>query len=61
MTAKIVLAESDQQIDDCYPVMSELRPQIRVAEFLERIKRQATLIKRMIISSHHLFIDLSKS
>lgn len=42
MTPNIFLAETDQQILDCYPVMSELRPHIRADEFVERIKRQAT-------------------
>lgn len=42
MTHNIFLAETDQQISGCYPVMSELRPHIREDEFVERVKRQAT-------------------
>jgi GNAT superfamily N-acetyltransferase len=40
MTNKIFLAESDDEIQDCYDVMSELRPHIQRDEFLSRIRRQ---------------------
>jgi GNAT superfamily N-acetyltransferase len=43
MTKRIGVAESDAQIDACYPVMSELRPQITRADFLPFVRRlQAT-------------------
>ena len=41
MKQNIFLAETDQQIQDCYPVMSELRPHIDKDEFVERVRRQA--------------------
>jgi GNAT superfamily N-acetyltransferase len=43
MTKRIGVAETDALIDACYPVMSELRPQIARADFLPFVKRlQAT-------------------
>jgi GNAT superfamily N-acetyltransferase len=41
MNERIRLAESDDEILDCYAVMSELRPHISRDEFLPRVKRQA--------------------
>jgi len=38
---KIKIAASDEEIQDCYAVLSELRPQIQPNEFLERVKRQS--------------------
>ncbi len=37
----IKLAESDAEIQKCYPVMSELRPHIAEDKFLPQVKRQA--------------------
>jgi GNAT superfamily N-acetyltransferase len=39
MNSKIIIAQSDQQILDCYPVMAELRPHIQPDEFLPIVKR----------------------
>lgn len=39
MNSKIIIAQSDQQILDCYPVMAELRPHIQPHEFLPLVKR----------------------
>ncbi|HYJ89341.1 MAG TPA: GNAT family N-acetyltransferase [Pyrinomonadaceae bacterium] len=39
MSSKIKVAQSDQQILDCYPVMAELRPHIQPDEFLPMVKR----------------------
>ncbi len=36
----IKLAETDDEIERCFPVMSELRPHLREDEFLECVKRQ---------------------
>ena len=36
----IKIAETDNEIEKCYPVMSELRPHLREDEFVERVKRQ---------------------
>ena len=33
------MAQNDQQILDCYPVMAELRPHIQPGEFLPMVKR----------------------
>jgi GNAT superfamily N-acetyltransferase len=38
---RITLAQEDQEIISCYPVMAELRPDVRPEEFLARIRRQA--------------------
>jgi len=39
MNSKIFIAQSDQQILDCYPAMAELRPHIQAGEFLPMVKR----------------------
>ena len=39
MNSKTVIAQSDQQILDCYPVLAELRPHIPPDEFLPMVKR----------------------
>lgn len=39
MNRKISLAESEQAIMDCYPVMAELRPHIQRSEFVSTVKR----------------------
>jgi len=39
MNSKIVIAHSNQQILDCYPVMAELRPHIQPDQFLPMVKR----------------------
>ncbi len=39
MNSKIIIAQSDQQILDCYPVMAELRPHLQPQEFLPLVKR----------------------
>jgi GNAT superfamily N-acetyltransferase len=39
MNSKISVAQSDQQILDCYSVMAELRTQIQLDEFLPLVKR----------------------
>ena len=41
MSGEIFLAESDHEIESCYPVMAELRPHLSADEFLARVKRQA--------------------
>jgi GNAT superfamily N-acetyltransferase len=41
MDQKIFVAETDDQIQDCYAVMAELRPHISANDFLDRVKRQA--------------------
>ncbi len=38
---RIRLAKEDQEIQNCYAVMAELRPHVGPAEFLVRVKRQA--------------------
>jgi GNAT superfamily N-acetyltransferase len=43
MSGKIVLAEEDDEIRSCYPVMAELRPHVPPDEFLLRVKRQAEI------------------
>ena len=39
-TTTITFANSDTEIDDCYDVMSELRPHIAREDFLPRVRRQ---------------------
>jgi GNAT superfamily N-acetyltransferase len=41
MRGRIVIAQEDDEIRSCYPVMAELRPHVRAEEFLVRVKRQA--------------------
>lgn len=38
----ITLATSDVELERCFPVMQELRPQLVAAEFVERVRRQAS-------------------
>jgi GNAT superfamily N-acetyltransferase len=40
---RIALAREDDEIRDCYPVMSELRPHVEPDEFLRRVKRQEAI------------------
>ena len=39
MKSRIALAQSEQEIADCYAVMAELRPHIRPDEFVPLVKR----------------------
>lgn len=41
MTNKIALAQSDEEILNCFPVIAELRPHIAPDKFLPQVKRQA--------------------
>jgi GNAT superfamily N-acetyltransferase len=41
MTTRIAVADTDELIDACYPVMAELRPQISRADFLPLVRRLA--------------------
>ena len=43
MSRKITVAQSEQQILDCYSVMAELRPHIQPDEFLPMVKRLAKI------------------
>lgn len=43
MSSRITLAEKEQEILDCYPVMAELRPHLRADQFLPRVKRLAEI------------------
>ena len=36
----IKIAETENEIERCFPVMSELRPHLREDEFVERVRRQ---------------------
>lgn len=47
--AEIFLAESDDEIQKCYPVMAELRPNIQLDEFLPRVKRQTEIVGFQLI------------
>jgi len=38
----ILLAQSDEEIQRCLPVMAELRPDLRPDEFVARVRRQQT-------------------
>lgn len=41
MRGEIMLARTDHEILSCYPVMAELRPHVRLDEFLARVRRQS--------------------
>ncbi len=43
MSAKIMLAQADDEMQRCYPVMAELRPHVTPDEFVSRVKRQAEI------------------
>ena len=43
MNSKITVAQSAQEIIDCYPLMAELRPHIDPNEFLPTVKRLAEI------------------
>lgn len=38
--SEIKIAESDEEIRDCYPVMAELRPHLSETEFCAQVRRQ---------------------
>ena len=40
---RIIIASTDNEIADCYAVMSELRPHIKAEEFVERVKHQTEI------------------
>ena len=42
MQTTIHLAKEDREIEDCYPVMAELRGHLTRDEFVRRVKHQAT-------------------
>ena len=37
---EIKIAETDEEIEKCYPVMAELRPHVRREDFLPQVRRQ---------------------
>ncbi len=43
MSAVIRLAQAEQELQLCYPVMAELRPHVAADEFVRRVNRQAEL------------------
>lgn len=49
MSKKIVLAEEEQEILDCYSVMAELRPHIEPDEFLSKVKRLAEIADYQLV------------
>ena len=38
---QVRIAETDAELQACYPVMAELRPHVTAAEFVERVRRQS--------------------
>jgi len=42
MAHTITLATSDHELEQCFPVMQELRPRLVAAEFVARVRRQAS-------------------
>ena len=43
MSANIILATTDEEINACHAVMAELRPHVTQDQFLGRVKRQAAI------------------
>src|ERR1051325_4431682 len=39
---EILLAQTDEEVQRCFPVMAELRPGLRPEEFVARVRRQQT-------------------
>jgi GNAT superfamily N-acetyltransferase len=52
MTTEIFLAESDAEIDSCYPAFSALRPHVRREDFLSRVRRQELQSYRILALRH---------
>jgi GNAT superfamily N-acetyltransferase len=40
---RIIIATTNEEIASCYPVMAELRPHIKLEEFVERIRHQTEI------------------
>lgn len=49
MSASILLAASDHEINACYPVMAELRPHITRNDFLGRVRRQTEIANYRLV------------
>ncbi|AFY96276.1 GNAT family N-acetyltransferase [Chamaesiphon minutus] len=43
MKARIAIATSISEINNCFPVMKELRSHLEIADFVERVERQQQL------------------
>jgi hypothetical protein len=52
MPIEIILAESDDEINACYPVMAELRPHVSESGFLSRVRRQMEIAGYQIASAN---------
>jgi len=52
MTTEIFLAESDAEIESCYPAFAALRPHLRPEEFLPRVRRQEEQSYRILALRH---------
>ena len=47
--SKIKIAETDDEIRNCYAVLAELRPQLQPDDFLEQVKRQMSETKFRLV------------
>ena len=47
--SEIKIAETDDEIRNCFAVIAELRPQFQPEDFLEQVKRQMTETKFRLI------------
>ena len=47
--SEIKIAETDDEITNCFAVMAELRPQFRPEDFLEQVKRQMSEAKFRLV------------
>lgn len=54
MSGRIALAEDEQEILACYPVMAELRPHLQRAEFLSTVNRLAEIAGYRLAYLHDL-------
>ena len=52
MTMEIFLAESDGEIESCYPAFAALRPHLRREDFLSRVRRQEKQSYRILALRH---------
>jgi len=52
MTTEIFLAESDGEIESCYPAFAALRPHVRREDFLSRVRRQQEQSYRILALRH---------
>ncbi len=57
MTAEIFFANTDEEIESCFPVFNALRPHIRREEFLPQVRRQQSQSYQIVALRHEGFVE----